>query len=196
MNSSRHLLRESFHRDDFERIVAGYDQGAAHPGVFTVWGWSGKLGFVELETVTRSRTQIVSKAGDGWVDIAMSAWQRWRYERIYYPTDAFEASSQFHSEGLPVAPAHQGPGSRLAGLQWFMTGLHNDEVRLTTPLVYHRFSGLRHPENRAGREAELWVKEDDDEFDASRYALSEWIQSGRLASTRRLTLVGKDLFSR
>ncbi len=189
LDASRHLVtknRHQFRPQDFTRVVAGYDQGGAHPGVFTVWGLSPKRGFVEVETVSRSRTAIVDRGGDGWVDIALAAKKRWGFEYVAYPADAYEAATQFRQAGLRVMPAHQ---DRISGLQWMQTALHNDEATLTTPLVFHRFQGLRHPEGRTGREAELWVKEDDDEFDAARYALSEWIRDGRLASTRSLRLV-------
>lgn len=189
LDAKRHLVtkqRHQFKRSDFARVVAGYDQGGAHPGVFTVWGSHPNAGFVEVETVSRTRTAIVDKGGDGWVDIALAAHQRWGFEHIRYPADAYEAAAQFRQAGLRAVPAHQ---DRISGLQWFATGLHNDEVKLTTPLVFHRFQGLHHPEGRTGREADLWVKEEDDEFDAARYALSEWIRDGRLASTKRLRLI-------
>lgn len=194
LQAERHLLRgrqaAALTPASFDRIVAGYDEGRAHPGVLTAWGISGVHGFVELETVSRTRTPITDKGGDGWVDIAQDMRRRWPFEAIWCPTDAYQAEEQFRQHGISTETAFQ---DRLAGVQWFSTALHNAEARLTSAHVFHRFESLRHPENRTGREAELWVKEDDDEFDASRYALSDWISEGKMEATRTLRLITNPL---
>jgi hypothetical protein len=174
----------------FSRIVAGYDQGGAHPSVLSCWGESPVHGFVELETVSRPRTPTVSLHGDGWVDIARDMRRRWPFEAIYCPVDAYEAEMQFRQHGLPTRSAFQ---DRIASVQWFSTALFNEQARFTSAHVFHRFQGLRFPENRTGPEAEKPVKELDDEYDASCYALSDWISTGKQEATRHLRILGNPL---
>jgi len=189
LQHERHLMPGSvgFTASSFDRIVAGFDSGWRHPGVLTVWGVRAGL-FLELETVALQATPLVAQEGrgEGWTDIAKQLHRRWPYEAIWCPGDDPEAASQFRAAGIPTRPAYQ---DRLSGAQWFATGLWNDEIRVRTPAFFHELEGLKHPENRTGREAELWVKESDDRFDAARYALSEWIRDGRLATTQRIRLV-------
>lgn len=176
-----------WHPSSFDRIVAGFDSGWRHPGVISVWGARRGM-LVELETVALQATPLVAQEGrgEGWTDVAARLRKRWPFEAIWCPADDPEAASQFRHAGITTRPAYQ---DRLSGAQWFAAGLWNDEIKLRTPAVFHELEGLRHPENRTGREAELWIKEDDDRFDASRYALSDWIRDGRLPTSQRITLV-------
>ncbi len=189
LDQSRHISPRGLEwmPGSFERIVAGFDSGWRHPAVLTVWGIRRGL-FVELETVALRETVLVAQEGrgQGWTDIAHDLRRRWPFEAIWCPADDPEAAMQFRQAGITTRPAYQ---DRLAGVQWFATGLWNDEVKVRTPAVFHELEGLKHPEGRSGREAELWVKEDDDRFDASRYALTDWIRDGRLATTQRVGLV-------
>jgi hypothetical protein len=189
LDQSRHIAPRNlaWTPSSFERIVAGFDSGWRHPAVITVWGVRRGL-FVELETVALRETVLVAQEGrgHGWTDIATDLRKRWPFEAIWCPGDDPEAAMQFRQAGITTRPAYQ---DRLAGRDWFATGLWNDEIKLSTPAVFHEFEGLRHPEGRTGREAELWVKEDDDRFDASRYALTDYIRDGRLATTQRVALV-------
>lgn len=189
LDQSRHIAPRnvSWTPGSFERITAGFDSGWRHPGVLTVWGVRRGL-FIELETVALRETVLVAQEGrgQGWTDIATDLRKRWPFDCIYCPGDDPEAAMQFRQAGIRTRPAYQ---DRLAGRDWFATGLWNDEIKLSTPAAFHEFEGLRHPEGRSGREAELWIKEDDDRFDASRYALTDYIRDGRLATTQRVALV-------
>jgi hypothetical protein len=187
LDRETHLRRVRWLRSAFDLgVVAGYDHGWTHPGVLTVWGArSSPPHFVELQTVARSRTAVTSRDGDGWRDVLVELRRRWRFDVVFSPADAKEFDNAAREAGLDVRRAYQ---DRLAGLQYFQTLLHNGDAVFSSPEVYSEFAGLKHPDGY-GSGSELWVKEHDDRFDASRYALSKWIRNGRLPGRKRLPLV-------
>jgi hypothetical protein len=158
-------------------IVAGYDHGWTHPGALVVWGVrSTPPYFVELETVEARQVAVTSTSTDGWRDIATRLSRKWSFREVYVPQDAKEAAHAFREAGLSVRNAYQ---DRLAGVQWFQTVLHNGWAVFSSAGALARFEALKHPPGY-GADSELWVKEGDDVFDASRYALTAWIRGCRL----------------
>ena len=186
LSRNDHLCRVRWLRSAFDLgIVAGYDHGWTHPGVLTIWGVrSTPPYFVELETVSRRQTPVTSVGEDGWRDIMTRLASKWDVAEVYVPQDAKEAAYAFRQAGMRVRSAYQ---DCLAGLQWFQTCLHNKWAVFSSPQVLARFSGLKHPDG-FGAGSELWVKEDDDEFDAGRYALTRWIRGGRLPGRGQIRL--------
>lgn len=187
LDRETHLRRVGWLRSAFDLgVVAGYDHGWNHPGVLTVWGArSTPPYFVELETVARRRTAVTSQNGGDWREVLVSLARRWGFVEVYCPTDAKELENAAREVGLHPRRAYQ---DRLAGLQFFQTLLHNGEAVFSSPEVLAEFSALRHPDGY-GSGSELWIKENDDRFDASRYALTPWIRGGRLPGRRQVRLV-------
>jgi hypothetical protein len=182
-----HLSRAVWLPSAFDRgVVAGYDQGSNHPGVLTVWGCrSVKPYFVELETTSRRRRPVTSDQGDDWRSDFARVRRTYGPIRIFLPADASEAENAAREVGLRVAQAYQ---TRIAGVQWWSMVLHDASAVFTSARTLARWSKLKHPDGY-GSGSELWVKEDDDEFDAARYALSDWIRGSRLPGRRRVGLV-------
>jgi hypothetical protein len=183
LTARRHLARNvSYIPEMFDDITAGFDSGWAHPGSLTIWGTDHKGNARQLDAVTGSQIPLYSRDDPGWSGIARDLYRKWHFRTCFMPPDDPEAYRQFADAGVPVQTAYT---DRLAGIQWMTMMLYNAEGTFTTPAVFHCFESLKHPENRTGREAELWVKEEDDPFDSSRYALSEPIRRGRLRVARQ-----------
>lgn len=187
LHRDTHLSRARWLPSAFDLgIAAGYDHGWNHPGVLTVWGArSAWPHFVELETVSRRHRPVTSNEGDDWR--AEGKRIRSTYGRIpvFVPADAKEAENAFREAGLNVRRAYQ---DRIAGVQWWQQVLHDGSAVFTSAATLARFSALKHPEGY-GAGSELWVKEHDDEFDGSRYAMTPWIRGSRLPGRRRVRLV-------
>jgi len=167
-------------RDDYVRVYMGFDAGWRHNGVLAVWGErKDRQGFDEIDMVAKREFPIdtdsaflsPTPAATCWSAVAVRLARRWKVNRFYISPEAGEADFHFQKRGLRPEAAYN---ERLSGLQWFQMGITAKKIRLKTSTAWRCFQGLRHPDSLLGTtEDELWLKEDDDPFDASRYALSE-----------------------
>lgn len=180
-------------------VTAGMDFGFTEPGVCSVWGRDALGGAHELRShIARRLERDGDDAWRGrmhgdrttWVNVAWSLCRwvadklphcrlQWHQVPLYVPHDDPGLKRTLRARGFNVRDGYTAPGSRLDGLQWFLTqAMEPHTLTFATPAVLRSFQSLVYPEGRTGQQAELWDKSrsDDHAFDASRMANSERIK--------------------
>ena len=194
---------EAEHLRRMHHVTAGMDFGFTAPGVFSVWGLDGDGGAHELRSHiarrlerdsddawrrrnNRDRTSWTNVAYElcGWVsEAAPQCRLRWNTVPIYVPHDDPGLKRAMRARGFNVRDGYVSAGSRLDGLQWFLSqAMDPSTLTFATPAVLRSFQSLVYPDGRSGAQAELWDKgrSDDHGFDASRMACSQRIKGWHL----------------
>jgi hypothetical protein len=175
------------------RRSAGLDLGWTHPSALALVGRTTDGRWHDVGCVARSGVLPHSDSawvqrdhGDEtvWTTIAYSAMRRafgvdgWRTTPIHLPADRPDVKRMFADCGFWVVDAYQ---AHEPAVTWTQIALHNRQLTIGSPVLWRCLSGLHYPAGGA-RSTKLWVAEDDDPWDAFRYALSDPIRNGDLAA--------------
>jgi len=110
----------------------------------------------------------------------------WRTVPVFVPADRPDVKRVFKEYGFKVAEAYQ---EHEPAVTWVQVALKNDRLLVSSEVLWNCLVGIRYPE--AGRAStKLWVNENDDEWDALRYALSDVIRKGEAPTRAPLSVMG------
>lgn len=188
----------------FRRVFAGFDSGnvgkTSHRSAFVIVVEG--LDEVWHEAATESANDILPFGDDAWRERDRgdrSTWANrlyialrtlmgdmWRAAPVFVPADRADIKREWERYGFNVMPAFQ---EHEAGLTWVQVALANGRLTVASECLWNCMSALHFPEaGKASRK--LWVDENDDEWDALRYALSEVVRDGETPALAPLAAMG------
>lgn len=197
---SAHLLGSAPDFDAYRQHSAGFDIGSTHPTACSLWGatWGQRPKWEEIET--ESAAGVLFDDSEDWArrDRGGAMWtsrvyrllkrhlgEEWRTVPLRFPADRPDVRQQFEARGFNVESAYQEHEPAIA---WFQTALHAGRIGIRSGVLWRCLTNIRRPD-LGKRSTKAWVDENDDEWDAARYALSEPIMSGELPTQTALTAV-------
>lgn len=185
-------LRPDYHRTSdhvpnplrFKRLAAGFDIGMAHKSAFALVGELNLGGWTELGTKSaRNVLPHLDNAWDNrrrndkgcWTSIAYNLLCEtvgegaWQAVPVNLPADRPDVYQHFERCGFNVQDAYQ---EHDPAVSWMQIALANRGFTFRTDAMWNCLESLHFPQDGESSK-KLWVDENDDEWDALRYALSE-----------------------
>ena len=172
----------------YKRIWAGFDSGWGHRGACSVAIQRSDRSFQEVGTDSASRVLPYGdeawarrEHGDRstwanrmWALLRGVAGDQWHRVPVFIPADRPDIKQEWERYGFAVEAAYQ---EHEPAVTWMQTALKNGRFCMQSEALWTCMTALQYPE--AGKSSKkLWKDENDDEWDALRYALSEVLREG------------------
>lgn len=194
-----HFVRDRWDPRALRRgIWAGFDPGMRHRAACSVvvelppsmdssgrrrgGGWreiatdsdSGVMPYGDDAWDRRDRGDRSTWANRMWALLFAVVGHRWCDVPVFLPADRPDIAMAWEAYGFTVLPAYQ---EHEPAVTWMQTALLNERFAVTSESLWTCMTALRYP-GPGEKSKKLWMDQNDDEWDALRYAMTEIIRDG------------------